>query len=82
MYPAPTAYPGGAAGNRQKAGVGYGGASGRGGREEGSGMLAAQKAQQEKDKALANLLALVRIYLPNRDRPGPFKHSDQYVYFT
>ena len=44
---------------------------------QGAGIMAAQKAQQEKDKALATLLARVRVYLPNRDRPGPFKNSDQ-----
>lgn len=42
-----------------------------------SGIKAAAKAQQEKDKQLANLLSYVRVYLPNRDRPGPFQNSDQ-----
>ena len=42
-----------------------------------AGVKTALKAQQEKDKALATHLALVRVYLPNRDRPGPFRHSDQ-----
>lgn len=42
-----------------------------------TGVKAALALQQEKDTALAKLLALVRIYLPNRDRPGTFMNSDQ-----
>lgn len=41
------------------------------------GLKAAQKRQQTKDQALADLLALVREYLPNRNRAGPFRNSDQ-----
>jgi len=44
-----------------------------------TGVKAAARAQQEKDKQLAKLLSHVRVYLPNRERPGPFQNSDQYV---
>lgn len=46
-----------------------------------SGIKAAARVQQTKDKQLAELLSHVRVYLPNRDRPGPFQNSDQYGFY-
>lgn len=63
--------------NYYKAGVGYGGV--QGGRDDDQGQKAALKQQRDRDRTLSAHLALVRVYLPNRDRPGSFKNSDQCV---
>ncbi|KAG0148440.1 hypothetical protein CROQUDRAFT_654953 [Cronartium quercuum f. sp. fusiforme G11] len=55
-------------------GVGYGGSSS--GQDDQSGQEAASKAQLLQDQALASLLASVRIFMPNRNRPNGYRHSD------
>ncbi|KAL4245719.1 hypothetical protein ABKN59_001670 [Abortiporus biennis] len=57
---------------KKKLGVGYAGDA----REDNSGQLEAQAVQRAKDEKLSQLLANIRVYLPNLHREGGGKPND------
>ncbi|GLB33783.1 putative ubiquitin-conjugating enzyme family protein [Lyophyllum shimeji] len=64
--------------SKKKGGIGYAGDQ----KEDNTGQLEAQALQHAKDEKIGNLLAAIRVYLPNLHREGGGQTSDYLVHPT